>query len=140
MPDINADSAGVFQTLMERSGVLREPIPDRIDFVHRTFQEYLAARAIVDTGDFGVLIEHAHDDAWHEVAVLAVGYAGMATREELLSGLLALAETATEGRRNRLHLVALACLETAPQVPTQPQREIERQAARLLPPDRKSVV
>jgi hypothetical protein len=134
MSDINAAVSDVFQVLLERSGILREPMPGQVDFVHRTFQEYLAARAIIDTGDLGVLLEHAHDDSWHEVVVLAVGYAGAATREDLLKGLLALAETAVEGRRNRLHLVALSCLETAPQVSMQPRAEIERQAARLLPP------
>ena len=30
---------------MERSGLLREPAAGRVDFVHRTFQEYLAAKA-----------------------------------------------------------------------------------------------
>jgi archaellum biogenesis ATPase FlaH len=134
MPDVCAEPSVVLQVLMERSGILREPVPGRVDFVHRTFQEYLAARAIVDAGDLGVLLQHAHDDLWHEVVVLAVGYAGEATREELLSGLLALAEDAPVDKSDRLHLVALACLETAPQVSAQPRREIEQRTARLLPP------
>jgi hypothetical protein len=134
MPDVRAEPSVVLQTLMERSGILREPDPGRVDFVHRTFQEYLAARAVVDAGDLGVLLQHAHDDLWHEVVVLAVGYAGEAAREELLGGLLALAEAAPVDKRDRLHLVALACLETAPQVSAQPRQEIEQRTARLLPP------
>jgi hypothetical protein len=134
MPDVRSEPPIVLQSLLERSGVLREPVVGRVDFVHRTFQEYLAARAVVDAGDLGVLLQHAHDDLWQEVVVLAVGYAGVAAREELLSGLLKLAETAPRDKRNRLHLVALACLEAAPQVSAQPRREIEKEAARLLPP------
>ena len=134
MPDVSATPAVVLQSLLERSGVVREPAVNRIDFIHRTFQEYLAARAIVDAGDLGVLLQHANDDLWQEVFVLAVGYSGDAVRKELLKDLLTLAAEASSGKRNRLHLVALACLETAPQVPVAEQEQIEKAARRLLPP------
>ena len=44
-PDIPAD--GVTQHLVERSGLIREPIEGRVDFTHRTFQEFLAAMEVV---------------------------------------------------------------------------------------------
>ena len=134
MSDVAADATAVLRSLLERSGIVREPAVERIDFVHRTFQEYLAARAIVDSGDIGVLLQHAADDLWQEVFVLAVGYSGDAARKELLRNLLTAAESANPVKRNRLHLVALACLETAPQVPAQERKQIEEAANRLLPP------
>lgn len=134
MPDVTADAPAVLRSLLERSGVVREPAVERIDFIHRTFQEYLAARAIVDSGDTGVLLQHAADDLWQEVFVLAVGYSGDAVRKGLLGNLLMAAESANPVKRNRLHLVALACLETAPQVPAQERKQIEEAANRLLPP------
>ena len=58
---------------MERSGLLREPAAGRVDFVHRTFQEYLAAKAAVDNDEIGLLVTNAHDDQWREVVVMAAG-------------------------------------------------------------------
>jgi NACHT domain len=43
--------ADVRRLFMERSGLLREPVPGHIDFTHRTFQEFLAAQAALDEGD-----------------------------------------------------------------------------------------
>jgi hypothetical protein len=41
MPRVHDDPSVVFRYLLERSGVLRAPVEGRVDFVHRTFQEYL---------------------------------------------------------------------------------------------------
>lgn len=134
MPDISAEPEAVLQILLERSGIMREPVSGRIDFGHRTFQEYLAARAIIDDGDLGVLLDHAHDDLWQEVVVLAAGYAGAAAGKEIFDELLRRARQGSGETRTRLHLVALACLETAPQIHVERRREIEAEAASLLPP------
>ncbi len=64
-PDVIVDH------LISRSGVIREPIVGRIDFVHRTFQEYLTAREAAEQGDIGFLIERAHLDTWQETVVMA---------------------------------------------------------------------
>lgn len=42
------DPGAVFTHLLHRSGLLREPTEETVDFVHRTFQDYLAAKALVD--------------------------------------------------------------------------------------------
>lgn len=56
----------------ERSGLLIERSPGVYAFAHLTFQEYLAARAVVDLGDDGVnlAIRHLHDPWWREVVLL----------------------------------------------------------------------
>jgi energy-coupling factor transporter ATP-binding protein EcfA2 len=54
----------VLEHLLRRSGVLREPVPDRIDFVHRTVQEYLAAGQLVEDEDVEAAIDKAHLDQW----------------------------------------------------------------------------
>ncbi|MBC7818946.1 MAG: NACHT domain-containing protein, partial [Planctomycetaceae bacterium] len=40
-----ADAEIVLTSLVERSGMLREPNPDAIDFIHNTFKEFLAGEA-----------------------------------------------------------------------------------------------
>lgn len=133
-----ADPAPIVQYMLERTGLLREPHPDMVQFVHRTFRDYLAAKEVVDSGDLAHLIEHAHLDSWHDVVVMAVAHARPVERELLLRKLLA---GNTEARRNRLvadrlHLVAAACLEQADVTATGEVRTlVERAAARLIPPD-----
>lgn len=64
-----------------RTGLLREPAPDAIDFAHRTFQDYvrrtfqhyLSARAAVERHDFDFVIEHAHRDDREEVIRMSPG-------------------------------------------------------------------
>lgn len=112
---ITAPATAVLEHMIQRSGILREPIPDRIDFVHRTFQEYLAARDAADQGRAGALVKHAHLDTWRETIILAAGHANAPVRRELLGDLLALAEQQPQHAR-KLRLLAAACLETAPAV------------------------
>ena len=67
----------------EHAGLLLERGPGEYGFIHLTFQEYLAAVAIVRQGqsDVGpviqILVDHVGDDNWHEVALLSVAYMGL---------------------------------------------------------------
>lgn len=130
---ITAEAPDVLTTLLERSGLLREPENDRIDFIHRTFQEYLAAQAALVNDDVGLLIEHAVDDQWHQTIVLAVGLSTPKQRNALLSSLL------NPPRKLRVYqsvldIVALASMETAGDLTDQHAHEITRRAQHLLPP------
>jgi hypothetical protein len=133
----DADPTHVLQRTLERTGLLTEPYQDQIQFVHRTFRDYLAAKEIVDAGDLRLLIEHAHQDHWHDVVVMAVLHARPMERDQLLQGLLHGNEEAQHDPRvrDRLHLVAAACLEQAHVVNTHEVRvEVQQAAARLIPP------
>jgi hypothetical protein len=110
--------------------LLREPTTGRVDFVHRTFQEYLAAKAAVEADDIGVLVENAHLDQWREVVVMAAGHASRRQREELLAGIV---RRDGDGRR-QLQLLGLACLETSPELSDTLRTEIRSRAKHLLPP------
>lgn len=132
MGQIDVTPHTVFRHLLDRGGVLREPVPGRIDFVHRTFQEYLAAQAAVEEDDIGILTTNAHLDQWREVVVLAAGHAHRLQRERLLDGILQ--SDADEHERLKLDLVALACLETSPVLSERLRNEIEDRASALIPP------
>jgi hypothetical protein len=139
MPQIAVDVNDVYRHLLERTGLLRQPVEGRIDFVHRTFQEYLAARsAVVESDDLGVLVNHSHSDQWHDMIVMAAGHATSTQRRELLHGLLARGDQeptdAKSNRRETFHLLAMACLETVPELDPRLWREIEQRAEHLVPP------
>nr|WP_173265000.1 NACHT domain-containing protein [Streptomyces pacificus] len=123
----------VLRHLLVRSGLLREPATGAVDFVHRTFQDYLGARAAVEERDFDVLIAHAHLDQWEDVVRLAVAHARPGERARLLTGLLERGDQEEE-HRTRLHLLATACLEHAAKLDPGVREEVERRAGELIPP------
>nr|WP_245661391.1 NACHT domain-containing protein [Streptomyces varsoviensis] len=135
MPQVRAqgDAQAVFNHLLNRSGLLLEPIPGSVNFVHRTFQDYLGSKEAVETRDFGLLVRNAHDDQWDDVVRMAVGHARVEERARLLRQLLRRAER-VKGHRQRLVLLAAACLEHAPELDPALREDVEGRTAELLPP------
>lgn len=133
----HSDPQLVLRHTLERTGLLQEPRTDQIQFVHRTFRDYLAAKEVVDAGDLGFLVEQAHLDQWHDVVIMSVAHARPRERETVLRALL---RGNSEVRRDphaadRLHLLAAACLEQAHVMDTdEVRRMVQAAAARLIPP------
>jgi NACHT conflict system protein/NACHT domain-containing protein len=111
LPHVDHTPSEVLDHLLERSGVLREPTPGRVDFVHRTFQEYLAANEATEQDHLETLIDRAHLDAWWETFVMACGHAKHHQAGTLLTGILDRADEESRHARH-LRLLAAACLET----------------------------
>jgi predicted NACHT family NTPase len=117
-----AEPDEILQQALERTGLLREPYPDQIQFVHRTFRDYLAARECVDAGLTGLLIDHAHEDAWREVVVMAVAHARPKERADLLQRLLDKAANARKKDSRLGDLVAAVCLAEVQVIDPEPVR------------------
>jgi len=69
--------AGVVRFFRERGGIFEERQPECFNFSLRAFQEYFAARAIVNKYDpdpGGYLLYHVSDKRWHEVIRLVAGH------------------------------------------------------------------
>ncbi|MEW2222200.1 NACHT domain-containing protein [Streptomyces sp. NPDC006990] len=126
-------ATAIFRFLLVRSGLLREPGPEAVDFVHRTFQDYLGAKAAVEERDFGVLVQNAHLDQWEDVLRMAVAHARPDERARLLRGLVERGDTEPRWR-TRLHLLATACLEHATKLDPAVRGEVEERARELIPP------
>ncbi|MFI6550713.1 NACHT domain-containing protein [Streptomyces prunicolor] len=135
MPYVSAQGSAeeILRQLLDRSGLLREPAAGAVDFVHRTFQDYLGARAAVEERDFDALVEHAHLDQWEDVVRMAVAHARPDERARILRGLVGRGDR-EEGFRRRLHLLAMACLEHAAKLDPGVRDEVERRAGELIPP------
>ncbi|AKG43658.1 large ATP-binding protein [Streptomyces xiamenensis] len=123
----------IFRHLLDRSGLLREPAPGTVDFVHRTFQDYLGAREAVEERDFGVLLRNAHLDQWEDIIRMAVAHARPDERAALLDSLVRRGDE-EDRHRVRLHLLAMACLEQATQLDPAVRELVERRASALIPP------
>ncbi|HLK60741.1 MAG TPA: leucine-rich repeat domain-containing protein, partial [Chthonomonadaceae bacterium] len=128
----DATAEAVLGLLVDRSGILRSPRVGEIDFTHRTFQEFLAAQAAIDSADIGELIRNARDDQWRETIILAVGLA-KAGGEEIIQELIRLGD-ANKQSRHRLHMLAVSCLETVTEISTLTKAEVETRLQAIVPP------
>lgn len=68
--------------IRDRSGLLQGRGDGTLEFTHRTFQEYLAARYLADTQTSDVCIDEVmqnlHSEWWSEVYLLLIGHLGSA--------------------------------------------------------------
>ncbi|GAA1869853.1 NACHT domain-containing protein [Pseudonocardia ailaonensis] len=136
MPTIVDDASKVLQHLLERSGLLRSPTQGKVDFVHKTFQEYLAAQEAIDEHYIDVLLSKATRDSWREVIVMAAGHATRPLREQLINGLLDQAGDGTR-RSRQIRLLTAACLETAKdELLPETSAKVDRVLSSLIPPAR----
>ncbi|MFB8759410.1 NACHT domain-containing protein [Streptomyces nigra] len=125
----------VFNFLLVRSGLLREPSAGMVDFIHRTFQDYLGAKAAVETEDLDLLAESGRDDQWDDVIRLAVGHARDNERAYLLRKLIELGDLTADSRlRRRYHLLAAAALEHATTLDPAVRAAVNLRASALIPP------
>ncbi len=83
------EATDVVQALIERSGLLRPASDDRIDFLHNTLKEFLAAGRVVEEGNWIILADHADDPAWQPVILFALALAPEPFSSGLVGQLLA---------------------------------------------------
>ncbi|MBN1657318.1 MAG: SUMF1/EgtB/PvdO family nonheme iron enzyme [Anaerolineae bacterium] len=99
---------GFLDAVRRYSNLLIERGEGVYGFIHLTFEEYLAARGVVQCGELelnrsiDLLLAHLDDPAWHEMTLLTVGYIGIVQGNRLpasaiIERLLA-EERAGEGR------------------------------------------
>ncbi|WP_079127323.1 NACHT domain-containing protein [Streptomyces sp. TP-A0874] len=124
----------IFRHLLDRTGLLREPTPGSVDFVHRTFQDYLSARAIVERHDFDFLIDHAHHDDWEEVVRMSVALARPDECAYLLDGLLGARPGSKAVHARHRKLLAAACLEHATELGPEVRQRVQRFTRNLVRP------
>ncbi|HZG02325.1 MAG TPA: NACHT domain-containing protein [Streptomyces sp.] len=135
MAYVEAAPKEVLRHLLERSGLLREPVAGQVDFVHRTFQDYLAAKALVEARDFPWLVDNAHRTELEDVVRMAVAHARPDERARILDGLVAAGDRdRNPARTDRRRLLALACLEHATELDPAVRDRVRSAVASLLPP------
>jgi hypothetical protein len=131
------EPAKLLQHILIRTGLLREDASEqKIQFVHRTFRDYLAASDMVKAGELETLVANAHKDSWYEVVFMAAAQAREREVADLLQRLLRRANAEKDqNTTDRLVLVAAACLGYADVVyPDQVRIEVQKAAKGLIPP------
>ncbi|MEW2580576.1 NACHT domain-containing protein [Streptomyces syringium] len=101
---------GVLTHLLNRSGLLQERSRDVIQFIHRTFQDYLAAKEFRDNDSLDELLGHAAEEQWQDVIRLVIGHCGRSEARRVISGLLTAADAAPDAEAEwPLRTLAAAC-------------------------------
>lgn len=116
----------------ERSGLIREPEHQRIDFIHRSFQEYLCAVELSRRVQWGLIEDKIGQEEWVETISLAMGYATKERADQILRATLA------KGKERGAEKVYLfyaieylsGALETDPLI----RKEIREALEKYLPP------
>ncbi|WBW98838.1 NACHT N-terminal Helical domain 1-containing protein [Oceanirhabdus sp. W0125-5] len=121
----------ILNNFIERSGIIREPTCGVIDFIHRTFQEYMAASAASSEGDWGLLARNSQDDQWHETIILAAGFANLKYADQLLTCLL---EAGRKESNMNHDLLAMCCLETIAESSYEIREEVKKRINYSIPP------
>jgi hypothetical protein len=136
IPTLNCKPSEIFELLLERSGILREPQKGTIDFLHRTFQEYLASKAAIEENDIGLLIDKCEQDQWREVIIMAAGHSSRTVCSKLINGILKKAKVATVGvkSKRKLYLLAINCREVSRQLTKNIITELKKIERELFPP------
>ncbi|MGW6600976.1 NACHT domain-containing protein [Streptomyces sp. NPDC055036] len=137
LPQVSAQGspATVLTHLLNRSGLLQERGDREVQFIHRTFQDYLAARAFIEDGSLLELLQNAHDERWHDTILLAVGHCRPREVRALIGGLLAAGEAASDRtRRAELYVLAARCFLNAVVVDETVAEEVAAHVRAVVPP------
>ncbi|MFG3528073.1 NACHT domain-containing protein [Streptomyces sp. NPDC047917] len=104
----------LYDHIVERSGLLTETTTETFEFIHRTFQDYLAAQEFKEARNFKMLAGRAHEEQWGDVIRMAVGHCDYRDRAILLRNIIDEADASKDEEiRREIHLLAGSCLPYA---------------------------
>lgn len=67
----NYSEVEILNFFIERSGLIREPEEGKIDFIHKTFMEFLAVKVVCRKCSWNVLIKEACNENWKETIIMS---------------------------------------------------------------------
>ncbi|MFE7482379.1 NACHT domain-containing protein [Streptomyces sp. NPDC057552] len=122
--------------LLNRSGLLQKNADDAYQFIHRTFQDYLTAKELIEDEHLKELLRHADEESWHDVILLAAGHCGRRQLAALVGGLLdaGLKHEAGTDERTTVHVLAALCAQYATYLDGSLRSRVRASTAALFPP------
>lgn len=142
-------ASALIDDLEERNGILVHLGGDRYSFVHRTFLEYLAAKAFVSfrtpEQQLADITQLAHDESWLEILTLACGLLDDTERtDQVLRAVQAVLRNLElsfggRGRRAYAYAFCIRCLAEVRRLQQEPMRSLTHGLMRLLQQDARAV-
>ncbi|MGP9019411.1 NACHT domain-containing protein [Streptomyces sp. BR1] len=126
----------VLRYLLNRTGLLQERTDDVYQFAHRTFQDFLAAKELVEDDHIKELLRHATEEPWQDVILLAAGHCGRSQLAALVNGLLKVRINRSDflSRAPEVHILGALCAQHAAWLDEETRARVRRCVDALLPP------
>lgn len=125
----------VLPYLLNRTGLLQERTDGVYQFAHRTFQDFLAAKELVEDDHIKELLKHALEEQWQDVILLAAGHCGRHQLAGLVNGLLKVRVRSDGlGRASEVHILGALCAQHAAWLDEETLAHVRRRIAAMLPP------
>lgn len=121
----------ILNFLTERSGIIREVEEGTIDFIHRTFMEFLSVKTICRNANWNILIKEVCNVDWRETIIMCFGEMSNENIEFVLNNLVSKGKL--EGD-DRYFLMASLCLSNAQFFYAPIKEEIDRKIKGMIPP------
>lgn len=122
----------VLNYLIERSGIIREPEEGVIDFVHKTFMEFLAVKTICRNCEWNVLVREACNVNWKETIIMCFREMGKENIARVLGKLVYEGEFKGD---DRYILMASLGASNAVFLPNNEiKKEIDAKIKKMIPP------
>ena len=135
-PPQDVTGAKAMRLFVHRVAMLQQFATGKVNFPHRTFQEYLAAQEAVAEGDYKLLIDNAHREQWREVVILAAGVIENKTAaEDFVMKLLRRGDKEPK-RREALYLIGAAAHQNVSRLPDEVRlgTEVRDRLSSIIPP------
>lgn len=133
--DVNGNYSieAILDFLIERSGIIREPEEGVIDFIHKTFMEFLAVDTILRNSDRDILVKEARNINWRETIIMCFSKMSEDDIDYVLGQLVAKGKAQ---RDDRYFLIASLCASNANFYKCQSpiKKEIDKRIEEMIPP------
>lgn len=121
----------ILDFLIERSGIIREPEEGVISFIHKTFMEFLAVKAICRNCDWDLLIKEACNVNWRETIIMCFDEMGNSNVDYVLRSLVDKGKSEND---DRYFLMASLCVSNAKFFCSPIKKEIDNKINSMIPP------
>ncbi len=117
--------------LIKRTGIIREPSKGRVDFIHKTFLEFLAAESLKNSSSWEEVEKNVTDEFWKETIIMCFWRTNCDKASSMLKKFIEMYEKTSN---EEVIFMASMCANSATDIDTALQLEIERYLSKLIPP------
>jgi len=135
-PPMNATGENITRLFIHRVAMLQQFATGKVNFPHRTFQEFLAAQEALSEGDRQLVIDNAEKEQWRKVAILAAGLIENKTKAEKFVMSLLIRGDKDESHRQTLYLIGAAARQNVSRLPDGSilEAETSQRLKKIIPP------